>query len=176
MDRPIAFDFKAKALLLVLGLCAFFSVFATIDTSEHYRAWRSALTWNERQREVAPAPDAERMHALILTCLAMNTAIVTLSTVGALALGIAVATDGKTAHSLATGSTRTVLGLGVLFAILMSLYRILVGERVLLKGPIFDYHLGLQIPILLAMVAYPSLALYHFIISRRGRGADKPRA
>ena len=141
--------------------CAFFSVFATIDTSEHYRAWRSAIKWTEEQKAVAPALDADSMHALILVAIAVDTAIIALSFTGALILGMAVATESVSTYAISRVMGWVAGGLGSAFTVLMLWYRVLVGPRILLKGPIFDYNLGLQIPIVLASIGFP-LALIAF--------------
>lgn len=141
--------------------CAFFSVFATIDTSEHYRAWRSAIKWTEEQKAVAPAKDADSMHALILVAIAVDTAIIALSFTGALILGMAVATESLGTYAISRAMGWVAGGLGCAFTALMLWYRTLVGPRVILKGPIFDYNLGLQIPIVVAVAGFP-LALVAF--------------
>lgn len=163
MNDIVSFGTKAKALLLLYCACAFFSIFATIDTAEHYRAWRTARTWTEEQKSVAPAIDANRMHALILIAIAIDTAIIAISFTGALILGIAVATDNASTYSLSKGMGWTAGGLGCAFTVLMLVYRMLVGSRILLKGPIFDYHLGIQIPIAMALIGFP-LAIFVYAI------------
>lgn len=147
--------------------CAFLSVFATIDTSEHYRAWRSAVKWTDEQKSVAPAMDADRMHALILVGIAVDTAIIALSFTGALILGMAVATESVSTYSISRIMGWIAGGLGSAFSLLMFIYRALVGKRVLLKGPIFDYNLGLQIPIVVACVGFPlALVVFSFYLAK----------
>ncbi len=167
MNNKVTFSSRAKALLLLYCACAFFSIFATIDTGEHYRAWRTARTWTEEQRKVAPALDAERMHVLILMAIAVDTAIIALSFTGALILGMAVATENPGTYSLSKAMGWTAGGLGCAFSVMMLAYRFLVYNRVLLKGPIFDYHLNIQIPIALALIGFPvSLLAYSFYLAK----------
>jgi len=167
MENRVTFSSRAKALLLLYCACAFFSIFATIDTGEHYRAWRTARTWTEEQKSIAPAPDAERMHALILVAIAVDTAVIALAFTGALILGMAVATENRGTYSFSIALGWTAGGLGCAFSALMLIYRLLVDSRILLKGPIFDYHLELQIPIALAVIGFPlSFAAYSVYLAK----------
>ena len=148
---------------MLVAFCAFFSILAAFDTSEHYRAWRTAKTWTEEQKITAPALDVERMHPLILLALAADTMIIALSFTGALSLGIAVSTDSNPAFLLAKAIAWTASGIGLAYSILMIIYRFFVGTRVLLKGPIYDYDLHLQIPIMIAVFAFPiMLGIFSF--------------
>lgn len=163
MEDQISFNSHAKALLLLFLACAFFAVFATVDTSEHYRAWRTARKWTEEQKLAAPAQDADFMYSLILGALAIETSIIAISFIGALGLGIATSTESAKTYTLARGFGWLSSGLGLVYTFLMIYYQMRVGPRVILKGPIFDYDLSMQIPILLAVVGFPAtLALYAF--------------
>ena len=161
METRVSYHTSAKALLILASVCAFFAVFATIDTSEHYRAWRTARRWTAEQQSVAPAEDADVMHALILTALAIDTAIIALSFASGLLLGVSLATENLGTFSAAKGLGWLAIGLGMAFSAIMITYQLKVGPRTVLKGPIYDYDLSMQIPILLAVGGYPlSFILY----------------
>ena len=155
--RPLRSE--AKALFVAVCVCAFLSVLATFDLSEHYRAWRRAETWTEEQRRVASAEDARSMKPLILAALVNNTLIVALSFAGILILGISVASDSGLGLSAVKMLTWTILGLGVLLVLLVLLYRLKLGSRLVLKGPIYDYNLRFQPPLVFALGGYPLAAL-----------------
>lgn len=168
MEDQISFNSHAKALLLLFLACAFFAIFATVDTSEHYRAWRTARKWTEEQKLAAPAQDADSMYRLILAALAVETSIIALSFIGALGLGIATSTENAKTYAFARAFGWLSAGLGLLYTILMIYYQIRVGPRVVLKGPIFDYDLSMQIPILLAVAGYPAtIAIYTLFLSKK---------
>jgi len=176
MEDQISFNSHAKALLLLFLACAFFAVFATVDTSEHYRAWRTARKWTDEQKLAAPAQDADSMYSLILAALAAETSIIAISFIGALGLGIATSTESAKTYALARAFGWLSAGLGLVYAILMVYYQIRVGPRVVLKGPIFDYDLSMQIPILLAVIGYPAtMAVYAlFLYRKRVDRKDQP--
>lgn len=155
MENSISLDRRVKALLILMALCAFFSILAAFDTSEHYRAWRTAKTWTEEQKHSASALDVDRMLPLIIITLAADTMVIAMSFTGALFLGIAVSTESKFAFFLAQALGWASSGVGLAYSTLMIVYRLFVGHRVLLKGPIFDYDLHLQVPIMLAVWAFP---------------------
>lgn len=167
MDERISFDGRAKLFLIVFSACAFLSIFAAFDTSEHYRAWRTARRWTQEQKETAPALDAERMHAFSLTALGLDTLIIAAAFAGALCLGIAVATDSRHAYATAKLLAGLCMGAGLAFVAVFLWYRGMVGARVLLKGPIFDYDLRIQVPILASLAGYPGLALYFILKAGR---------
>ncbi len=153
----------AKIFLIYLALSAFLAIFAAIDTSEHYRAWKTAIRWTQDQKASAPALDSKTIHPVILFALAMDTAMIAASFVGGLSLGISVAVDGGAAYKAAKTLTASISVLGILYTVLMLVYRILVWPRMVLKGPIFDYDMRLQVPILLAMLGFPlSSAFFGF--------------
>ncbi|MDX9828243.1 MAG: hypothetical protein RBT73_10920 [Spirochaetia bacterium] len=150
---------ETKALLLAACACAFLSVLATFDLSEHHRAWRTAKTWTEEQRRVASALDADSIQPLILAALIDNTLIVALSFAGILMLGIAVASDGRASFYTAKVIIWNILILGITLILLIILYKLKLGSRMLLKGPIYDYNLRLQPPLLLALAGYPLVVI-----------------
>ncbi len=178
MDRKVIRPLRSetKALLLAACACAFLSVLATFDLSEHHRAWRSAETWTEEQRRVATAQDAFSMRPLTLAALVNNTLIVALSFAAMLILGISVASDSRIGQSAAKIMTWTVLILGMLLVLLIFLYKLRLGSRTLLKGPIYDYNLRFQPPLLIALGGYPlaalGLALNQMI---RGKASQKTK-
>jgi len=102
---------------VLFAALAFLAVFATIDTSEHFRTWRTAKTWTEGQKVTASAQDAHSLFAVIAAAMLCNTAIVVLSVTGALALGISVALDNRRRLSCArvTGFFRRGLWLALFF-------------------------------------------------------------
>ena len=155
MEDRISFGKNAKALLILASFCAFLAIFATFDTSEHYRAWRTARSWTETQKSVAPAKDADSMHGIALAALAVDTAVIALSFVCGILLGVAVATESGSTFAAAKGLGWIVIGLGLVFSGLMVWYQIKVGPRLVLKGPIFDYDLSMQPPIALAVGGFP---------------------
>ncbi len=107
------------------------------------------------------------MHALILVAIAVDTAVIALAFTGALILGMAVATENRGTYSFSIALGWTAGGLGCAFSALMLIYRLLVDSRILLKGPIFDYHLELQIPIALAVIGFPlSFAAYSVYLAK----------
>ncbi|HEY9054520.1 MAG TPA: hypothetical protein VIO60_06850 [Rectinemataceae bacterium] len=148
-------DRAAKVFLIYLAFSAFLAIFAAIDTSEHYRAWKTALRWSDDQKASAPAQDVGRIYPLILLALAMDTAVIATSFVGGLSLGVSVAVDGGAAFKAAKVLAAAVSVLGLVYALSMIVYRILVWPRLVLKGPVFDYDMRLQVPIILAMAGFP---------------------
>lgn len=165
----MSYHTSAKALLILASACAFFAVFATIDTSEHYRAWRTARGWTAEQQSVAPAQDADTMHALILSALAIDTAIITVAFACGLLLGVSLATENAGTYTAAKGLGWLAIGLGLAFSALMITYQLKVGPRTVLKGPIYDYDLSMQIPILLAVGGYPLSFILYFANTLRKR-------
>jgi hypothetical protein len=161
MENRMSSSTNTKALLLLTSACAFFAIFATFDTSEHYRAWRTARKWTEEQKSVAPANDADSMHVLALAALAADTAVIVLSFACGLMLGISVASESPASFTAAKFLGFAAIGLGLAYAFLMVVYQLKVGPRLLLKGPIYDYDLSMQIPIALAVGGFPiSLVTY----------------
>jgi len=169
MEKRPYFHTNAKALLILASVCAFLAIFATIDTSEHYRAWRAARRWTPAQQAVAPAEDAEAMHAIILAALAADTAVIALSFVCGLVLGISLATESASVYKGAEILGWVSVGIGVLYAVMMIVYQLKVGPRVLLKGPIFDYDLGMQVPIAAAVVGFPLSGILYFFYCLKNR-------
>ncbi len=157
----------AKTLLLAVCACAFFGVLATFDLSEQHRAWRTAETWTDTQRQVAQAQDAGSVQPLILAALVTNTLVVSLSFACLLTLGIAVASDEQRTFSLARILVWTVLGLGLLLSVLALAYRLKVGDRTILKGPIYDYNLRFQPPLVFAAIGYPLVCILYLMDRRR---------
>ena len=155
MEDRVSFGKNAKALLILASFCAFLAIFATFDTYEHYRAWRTARTWTETQKLVAPANDADSMHAIALAALTVDTAVIALSFVCCILLGVAIATERGPVFAAAKGLGLAAIGLGLVFSALMVLYQFKVGSRLVLKGPIFDYDLSMQPPIALAVCGFP---------------------
>lgn len=155
MENRGLFGVNAKALLLLASFCAFLAIFATFDTSEHYRAWRTARAWTEAQKSVAPAQDADSMHFITLVALAVDTAVIAISFACGLLLGVAVATDSAKSFAIAQGLGWVSIGLGLVFSALMVWYQVKVGPRLVLKGPIFDYDLSMQPPIAIAVGGFP---------------------
>lgn len=169
MEKSPHFHTNAKALLVLASVCAFLAIFATIDTSEHYRAWRAARRWTPAQQAVAPAEDAETMHAIILAALAADTAVIALSFACGLVLGISLATESAPVYRGAEILGWVSVGMGVLYAGIMIVYQLKVGPRVLLKGPIFDYDLGMQVPIAAAAAGFPLSGILYFLYCLKNR-------
>jgi len=155
MENRASFHTNVRALLILASICAFLAIFATIDTSEHYKAWKTARRWTPEQKSAAPAMDADIMHGLILGALAVDTAIIALSFACGLSLGISVATDSPASFSAAKWLGWISIGLGLLYSVIIIIYQCKVGPRIILKGPIFDYDLGMQLPIALAVGGFP---------------------
>jgi hypothetical protein len=176
MDRKVIRPLRSetKALLLAACACAFLSVLATFELSEHHRAWRRAETWTDEQRLVASAQDASSMRPLILAALANNTLIVALSFASILILGISVASDSKLGLSAVKIMTWTLLSLGILLVLMILLYKLKLGSRQILKGPIYDYNLRFQPPLLLALAGYPLTAL-GLALNQMMRGKASPK-
>ncbi len=160
MREKAGFELRTKTLLVVFGLCAFLAVFAAVDTAEYYRAWGQARNWTDVQKSVAPAVDAMRMYALILAALVLDTAVIALSFAGGLALGISTATESRLASRVTYFLCVASVLSGLCFAIVMSFYRVNLGARMVLKGPVFDYTMRIQPPVALAMAAFPVLTVF----------------
>lgn len=175
MDHRASLKTNAKALFILACVCAFFSVFATFDASEHNRAWRTARGWTDTQKAAAPATDADSMHSLILTALVADTAVIVLSFACLMTLGISVATDSRRGFAVAKGIGWATIAFGLVFSIFMIIYKVGVGPRLILKGPIYDYDLSLQPPIALAMGAYPvAFATYLlYCLRKKPKSADQ---
>ena len=169
MEKRQRFHTNAKALLVLASVCAFLAIFATIDTSEHYRAWRAARRWTPTQQAVAPAEDAGEMYAIILAALAIDTSVIALSFACGLVLGISLAAESVTDYKGADILGWISVGLGTLYAIIMIAYQVKVGPRIILKGPIFDYDLGMQVPIAAAVGGFPLSAILYFIYCLKNR-------
>jgi hypothetical protein len=169
MNEANSNDSRARALLALLGACLFLAIFASIDTSEHYRAWRTALGWTREQRITASALDTDMMYGLILAALAFETAVIALTLAGGMSLGIATATESKITFFAAGAMGWISASFGVIYAILMIIYEIKVGPRKVLKGPIFDYNLHLQPPILLAVAGFPIVMIIYGLFSAKQR-------
>jgi uncharacterized membrane protein len=169
-SRPLKSE--AKALLLLICASAFLSVLATFDLSEQHRAWRSAETWNDVQREVASASDAESIKPLILSSLVINTFIVAFSFIALLLLGVYIATDSKAGIIAVKVLVLIILTLGISLLLLLIVYKIKLGTRLILKGPIYDYDLGFKPPLLLALFGYPALIVGYLVNRSLGGGRD----
>jgi hypothetical protein len=113
--------------------------------------------------------DAQRMYVLSVITLGLDTLIIAMSFSGALCLGIAVATDSVHAYGAAKLFSGICLGSGILYSGIFIWYRVLVGSRLVLKGPIFDYDLRLQVPVLLAVIGFPVLVSVFLIKFRTKR-------
>ncbi|HOV93769.1 MAG TPA: hypothetical protein PLT87_02695 [Spirochaetales bacterium] len=166
MSKGSFLDLSPKTILLIAALCAFCSVFSTFDTSEQYRAWKTAKTWTEEQKAVAPALDADSMAKNVLVCLLLNTAIIVASFLCLLVSVIAIATDSAALLKGASFTVMTALFLGIVYSVSMLLYQYRVGPRLTLKGPIFDYDLRMQIPVIIAVAAYPLLSIFWLVVQR----------
>lgn len=173
MSKSKILSANARILLVVAALSAFFSIFSTFDTSEQYRAWRTARTWSDEQKAVAPANDADSMATNALISLLLNTGVIVASFVCLLVLAIAVATESAKAEAITVFSAYCALVLGVLYSVCTILYQIRVGPRLLLKGPIFDYNLHMQIPVILAVAGYPLLTIFFFLERKKISETDE---
>ena len=161
----------SKRALILLGTMAFLSVFATIDTSEHFRTWRTARMWTDEQKVTARAEDASAMFAIASASVIFNTVIVACSAVGALALGISVALDNKKWLSVSWAIGLCASVCGILYSLTIILYKIRIGGRHVLKGPIFDYSLALQLPIVLAVAGYILVFILWIALMRSARAS-----
>lgn len=111
------------------------------------------------------------MHILILAALAADTAVVVLSFACGLMLGVSVATESAGRFGAAKGLGWASVALGLVYSAIMVVYQIKVGPRDLLKGPIFDYDLSMQPPILFAVGGYPVSFILYLWYRIRKRGA-----
>ena len=155
MESSKAIDRKVRILLVFFSLYAFLSIFAALDTSEQYRAWKTSLRWTDEQKSAAPAMDAAKVHPVTLLALAVDTSIIVVSFLGFASLGTMVSTDKGRAFSAVLVLTWTNALLGIGYSLLMFIYGELLGSRTILKGPIYDYDLRFQIPVIVAMAGYP---------------------
>lgn len=152
MDTKNPFSPKPKFLALCLALQAFASILAMMDCAEQHRAWKTALTWSAAERETAQASDASSLRGISLTALCLDIGVTALAFSGFLALGAAVAGESGRAFGIACGLTLGASLLAILFALSVIVYRIALGGRVKLVGPVHDYSLVLAPPIALAGV------------------------
>ena len=81
--------------------------------------------------------------------------ILVVSFLGFASLGTMVSTDKGRAFSAVLVLTWTNALLGIGYSLLMFVYGELLGSRTILKGPIYDYDLRFQIPVIVAMAGYP---------------------
>lgn len=146
-----------KRTLLLFAALAFLSIFATIDTSEHFRAWRTARSWTSEQKSIALASDVDLMFGIIAVAIACDTLVVIVTAVGALLLGVSVALEKAKWLFMARLTGLAAASLGLIFTISIIIYRMRIGERHILKGPIFDYSLSLQPPILISALGFVAL-------------------
>jgi len=158
-----------KRALILLGAMAFLSVFATIDTSEHFRTWRTARIWTSEQKVTAQAEDAAAMFVIASASVIFNTAIVAFSAVGALALGISVALDNRKWLSVSWAIGLCASVCGILYSFSVIIYKIRLGERRILKGPVFDYNLTLQPPIIIGIAGYILVFILWIALMRSAR-------
>ncbi|HNX73071.1 MAG TPA: hypothetical protein PK759_03845 [Spirochaetales bacterium] len=166
MSRYKLLDFSPKTIILMAALCAFCAVFSTFDTSEQYRAWKTARTWTEEQKVVAPAMDADAMTQNALVSLLLNTIIIAISLVCMLVSVMAIATDNARVLTTASVLVVVMLVFGLLYSVSTLLYQYRVGPRLTLKGPVFDYDLHMQVPVVIAVAAYPLLSIF-WLVARR---------
>ncbi|MCE5256938.1 MAG: hypothetical protein LLF89_08860 [Spirochaetaceae bacterium] len=166
MSKKRKLGTSARTLLLLALVCAFFAVLSTFDTSEQYRAWKTARIWTDEQKAVAPAQDADSMYVHMLVSLLLDTGVIIAAFSCLLFLAVAIATESSRANSVAAFFDYCALVLGILYSVSMIIYQIRVGPRVVLKGPIFDYNLHMQIPVIVAVAGYP-LAALGFLIKRK---------
>lgn len=110
------------------------------------------------------------MHLFSLTALTVDTAVIALSFACGLMMGVSVATESASSFTVAKGLGWASIALGLAFSAIMIAYQIKVGPRQILKGPIFDYDLSMQVPIVFAVGGYPiSFAAYlWYRIKKRG--------
>ena len=167
MSKYRLLDFNPKTIMLIAALCAFCSVFSTFDTSEQYRAWKTARTWTEEQKVVAPATDADAMTQNALVSLLLNTVIIALSFVCILISVMAIATDNARLLTAASVLVVVMLVGGLLYSVSTLLYQYRVGPRLTLKGPVFDYDLHMQVPVVIAVAAYPLLSIFWLVARRK---------
>lgn len=159
----------AKALLILILACAFLAVLATLDTAEQYRTWKSARAWTPVQQATALALDADTMYAIILAALSIETAAFAASCAGGLSLGLSMATGGKGTFRTAKALAWIGLGLGLAYSATIVLYQVRVGSRAVLKGPVFDYSLRMQIPVGIAAAGFPVLLGAYLLYRLRNR-------
>jgi len=146
-----------KRTLLLFGALAFLSIFATIDTSEHFRTWRTARSWTPEQKSIALALDVGIMYRIIAVAIACDTLVIVATAIGALLLGISVALEKAKGIFIARLLGLAAASIGFIYSILIIIYKIRIGERQILKGPIFNYNLALQPPILISALGFIAL-------------------
>lgn len=176
-----AYPIGARVLALWLCLQAFCSVLTLVDAAEQWRAWKAASAWSESERAAAAADDAASLLPLSAACNGCAVAIACLAFLGILGLGASAAgrpAEGRGSlpsraaylFSGASAAASAVLGIG--FAGLSVAYRISVGARVLLKGPVRDYSLALEPTIALGAVGLAAVGAWSiaaFIAAARRR-------
>lgn len=159
----------AKALLILILACAFLAVLATLDTAEQYRTWKAARAWTPIQQATARALDADAMYMIVLAALSIETAAFAASCAGGLSLGLSIATGDKGTFRTAKIFAWIGLGLGVAYSAAIILYQVRVGSRAVLKGPVFDYSLRMQIPVGIAVAGFPVLMGAYLVYLLRNR-------
>lgn len=161
MERITTFDARARSLLILISVCAFLSIFSAVDSGEQYRAWKNARLWTASQQETARAFDADRMGAVTLAALAVQAGVITVSFAAGLALGVSIALDDIRAYRLARGVGFGALALGLAYSGLEIAYLAMLGGRRLMKGPVFDYALGWDPPVAIAVAGFIIAAALH---------------
>lgn len=150
-----------RRILVLACACAFFSIFSTFDSSEHYRAWKTAQGWTELQKSAAFAEDVDLMRPLSLAVLAANAGLIVVSLTCLAALAAAMTRESEKPFKTAQAFVWLLLALGLLYVVLVLVYRAELGPRRVLKGPVYDYDMRLSPPVILALCGYPlSFALY----------------
>jgi hypothetical protein len=176
MSHPSHTAFGPKARLGFFAAFAFFSVLSITDAAEHFRAWRTAATWTEEQRASAGAPDAARIFPVSAALVVSVTACACLSILGALGLGISVASGAGRAKAATSALLAAAAAAAGSFAASVLAYRVLVGARSELSGPVFNYTVSLQLTIVMSAFALAAGVLALIIGRARARPSQGSRA
>jgi len=173
-----AYSVGAGSLVIWLCLQAFFSVLALVDGAEQRRAWKAATAWTAEERDAADAPDPAPLLALSNSCNGSCVAVASLSFLGLFFLGLSAAGKNpsagfsRAAYRLSEGAVIASAALGLGFAGMTLAYRISLGGRTMLKGPVRDFSLVIEPTIAVATVGLAAVGAWSiaaFIAAARRR-------
>jgi hypothetical protein len=170
----------ARFLVVWLCLQAFCSVLTLMDAAEQWRAWKAASAWTAEERDAGGARDAASLSALAGACNGASIAIACLSFLGLLSLGASAAGTrpgagaSRAAYRFSEGSVLCSAALGIAFAGLTLAYRVSVGTRTALKGPVRDFSLALEPTIAIGAIGLALVGIWAiaaFLAAVRARPA-----